>query len=116
MLNSSNAEKLAYWFDYAEKYKSRDIVINSKTNEPNLSIGYVSNQDSPPPLPMNQRMGKIIMFDSLPTRELSQFVSLTETSNNEKLQRGKVLMGQNNYHESITGSLGGRGVSYQVCF
>lgn len=110
MISKQNTDKLAEWFDYAERFRSRDIVINSKVTEPNFSIGYVENQDSPPALPVNRRMGKIVMFDHLPNANFQEFVSLTETSNNEKLKRSTVLMGQNVYHENITSKLGGRGV------
>ena len=110
MISTQNTEKLAEWFDYAERYRSRDIVINSKVTEPHFSIGYVENQDSPKALPINRKIGKIVMFDHLPNQQLQEFVSMTETSNNEKLKRSTVLMGQNVFHENITSKLGGRGV------
>lgn len=110
MISSIHSEKIAEWFNYAEKFMSRDLVLNAKMGNPVFSIGYVQNADSKPPLPVNKVIGNIVFFDHLPSSEFHPFKSIAEKANSEALNKNKALLGGNNFDESITSVLGGRGI------
>jgi len=109
-ITEEQGSSIAQWLGYAETYSSRDIILHHRTIDTFANIGYVSNRDSKPHLPINQKFGDIIFFDRINTNKFHPFVRIVDEVNDEKLTKNKISMGGNVYDEAITSKLNGNGI------
>jgi hypothetical protein len=109
-ITENQGSRIAGWFNYAEQYASRDIVLNHRTIDQFANIGYVANRDSKKHLPIYQKFGNIVFFDTVNVGEFHPYVRIVNESNVEPLSRNKVSMGGNVFDEAITSKLNGNGI------